>query len=119
MTAEEILELVRAGYTKEEILAMDQKEAPEHEAPEHEAPEQEAKDEKKTSSPDSEAKDQEEKSKEDSQALKALKDKLDALEQKFFSKNREQASIPSDPEEDLSMKAIFTSLNTEEETKNG
>lgn len=114
MTAEEILELVRAGYTKEEILAMDQKEAPEHEAPE-----QEEKDEKKTSSPDSEAKDQEEKSKEDSQAIKALKDKLDSLEQKFFSKNREQASFPSDPEEDLSMKAIFTSLSTEEETKNG
>ena len=119
MTAEEILELVRAGYTKDEILAMDKKEAPEKEEPEKEAPEQEAKEEKKTSSPDSGKEDEKKKSEEGSSDLKSLKEKLDSLEQKFFSKNREQASIPSDPEEDLSMKAIFTSLNEEEDSKNG
>jgi hypothetical protein len=118
MTAEEILELIRAGYTKEEILAMDKKESPEKESSDEKAPEQEAKEEKKTSSPDS-GEEEKKKSEESSSDIKALKDKLDALEQKFFSKNREQAFIPSNPEEDLSMKAIFTSLSTEEEKKNG
>lgn len=110
MKANEILELVRAGYTKEEILEMDQKEETSSDQEEKESPEE--KNEKKTSSEDSEG--SEEKSKEDSSDIKALKDKLDSLEKKFFTKNREEASIPSAPEEDLSMKAIFTSLNKEE-----
>ena len=105
MTANEILELVRAGYTKEEIFEMDKEK--------DETPEEEAKPVKKNSSPES-GEDEKKKSEESSSDLKALKDKLDSLEQKFFIKNREDASIPSDPEEDLSMKAIFTSLVKEE-----
>lgn len=111
MKANEILELVRAGYTKEEILEMDKEK--EETSSDPETPEEEAKPVKKNSSPES-GEDEKKKSEESSSDLKALKDKLDSLEQKFFIKNREEASIPSDPEEDLSMKAIFTSLVKEE-----
>lgn len=109
MKAEQILKLVEAGFTKEEILAM---EAPEKEEA-SEKTEEESSDElnsdipeekpvKKNSSSDSEEKEDE---------IQVLKDRLTNLEKNFNSRAREEYREDSKPAEDLSLKSIFMSLD--------
>lgn len=110
LKAEEILKLVEAGYTKEEITKMMEAEPSqeeEHKSSEEaqDVPDQEEQPVKKNSESVSEENKDEE--------IKQMKEKLNSLEQRFFAKNREEATIPSTPPEDLSLPTIFKSLQEE------
>lgn len=110
LKAEEILKLVEAGYTKEEITKMMEAEPSQEE-------------DQKSSEEDQDVPDQEHPVKKNSESvseeenkdgeIKQLKEKLDSLEQRFFAKNREEGTIPSTPPEDLSLSGIFKSLQEE------
>lgn len=115
MELETIVKLIDAGYTKAEIDAMTSK-APETPAQEKteetpapaepiSAPEPETPPVKKNSSDSSE---------EESDRIKSLEDKLSNLEQKYYTRNLQEASAPVPPAEDNSIVAIFTKAFTED-----
>lgn len=113
MELETIIKLLDAGYTKAEIDAMTSKapEAPAQEKTEEtpapaepiSAPEPEPAPVKKNSSDSSE-----------DDRIKSLEDKLSTLEQKYYTRNLQEASTPVPPPEDNSIVGIFTKVFTEE-----
>lgn len=114
MKAEQILKLVEAGFTKDEIMALEQdpeekKDALEEKAEDLKSDIPEEKPVKKNPSSGSEEKEDE---------ITVLKDKLNSLEQMFQQKAREEYREDAKPSEDLSLKSIFMSLD-KEETKDG
>lgn len=110
MKAEEILRLVDAGFTKEEILNMtaddpgqDDKTLDEA-TPEEDSSEKEAEPEKKTSSDSSEEKEDE---------IESLRNELNSLKAQFFKKSRDEVREPSTPKEPQDLRSIFMSLDEE------
>ena len=109
MKAEEILKLVDAGFTKEEILNMTDDPGQDDQTPE-ESPEQEdfsekeAEPEKKTSSDSSEEKEDE---------IEALRTELNSLKAQFYKKSRDEVREPATPREPQDLKSIFMSLDEE------
>lgn len=113
MDLEIIVKLIDAGYTKAEIDAMTSKvpEAPAQEKTEEtpapaepiSAAEPETPPVKKNSSDSSE-----------DDRIKTLEDKLSTLEQKYYSRNLQEASAPVPPPEDNSIVGIFTKVFTED-----
>lgn len=109
LKAEEILKLVEAGYTKEEITKMMEAEPSQEEEQKSSEEAQDVPDQEQPVKKNSESVSEENKDGE----IKQLKEKLDSLEQRFFAKNHEEATIPSTPTEDLSLPTIFKSLQEE------
>lgn len=114
MELETIVKLIDAGYTKAEIDAMTSKvpEAPAQEQTETPAPAE------PISAPDPEpaqpVKKNSSDSSEETDRIKSLEDKLTSLEQKYYTRNLQEASAPVPPPEDNSIVGIFTKVFTEE-----
>lgn len=110
MKAEEVLKLVDAGFTKEEILNMTADElgkedpAPEEATAEEDSSEKEAEPEKKTSSESSEEKEDE---------IESLRNELNSLKAQFYKKSRDEVREPATSREPQDLKSIFMSLDDE------
>lgn len=109
MKAEEVLKLVDAGFTKEEILNMttddsEQEKTPEEAPEEEDSSEKEAEPEKKTSSESSEEKEDE---------IESLRNELNSLKAQFYKKSRDEVREPVTPREPQDLKSIFMSLDEE------
>lgn len=108
LKAEQILKLVEAGYTKEEISKMDNAE-PSQET--EQKPSEEVKDALDQESSVKKNSDSDSASEKEKGEYQILNDKIRDLEQKIYIKNREDAVISSEPSEDLSLPHIFSQLD--------
>ena len=110
MKAEEVLKLVDAGFTKEEILNMTEDDpgqddqTPKESTPEEDSSEKEAEPEKKTSSESLEEKEDE---------IETLRNELNSLKAQFYKKSRDEVREPATPKEPQDLKSIFMSLDEE------